>query len=168
MRPARWVLAVIVATSAGCLASTGPAGTPTSAASPTPASVGFAASGTSCGVGGWVSFYGLEGEPPLWEPDTVRIGFELEANASALFAAFVDGTVRGVMYAHNDADGPIADDGSPIELDASFSGVHDVQVVAYSDEDGDEALERGVDRPCLVDGEVVAAGPRRADFDRFG
>lgn len=150
--------AALLVLTAGCVS---PGGQQTATPAPTP----DLEPGVECPAGLTVGFYGAGGES-FWEPDVIRLGHSIPANTSFLSVAYVDGSVAGAKYnpSHDEA---VADDGSPVRLNDSYSGRHTVLVVVYSDENENEQFDAGTDRPCLADGEVVQAGPRVVDFDRF-
>lgn len=164
------------ATSTGTLSAT-PTGSPdetptTRPPSPTavitPAVFDLRSAGTPCDEDLWLHFWGLVPDENHWESDVARTAYYVPANASFHLVTYVDGVQRGVYSENNPDAGNEVSDGTRHRLNASFSGRHVVRVVAYSDEDGKGEFERGTDAPCLVDGDVVQAGPQVVNFSKYG
>lgn len=176
MRHALPVLFLLLVVSSGCATTVNqppstadpatPDGkTPSATATGVAETLNLSSLGTACDEL-YVDFWGLN-EEQFWQPDVVRVNYDVPPNTSFLLATYVDGAVRGVSYETNEYDDGVNVDGAELELDTPLSGEHVVQVVIYHDEDGDGQLDRDVDPPCLNDGVVVKTRPARVDFSRF-
>lgn len=137
-------------------------GTATQAELITPEALGSNA--TACHQRLSVSFWG---DDTHWEPDLARMYYTVPENTSIFFVAYVDGQVRGVKSVDRTDQEGIVLDGASISLNASFSGPHTVQIVAYTDTDRNGQFTPQTDRPCLVDGELAQADPQIFNFSRF-
>lgn len=186
MRHSLPVLLIVLVVCAGCVTTDGPATSPTETtsapvdgpeeksgettdtppSSPPTSSLDLASSGISCNEDLWVSFWGT-GDPDLWDQDLVRVGYSVPRNVSFLVVTYVDNSPEGVAYVNNTIGYGVTVDGAELDLDSAFSDEHTVQVVLYHDQNDNGEYEQGVDSPCLVDGEVVRAGPERIDFSEF-
>jgi hypothetical protein len=181
------LFAVVVATlTAGCISSDGSIQSPntsdasvTTQQSPsdrstrtaettasTPHSVDFGAEGVRCGDGPSVSFYAL-GDPGFWASNSLLVGYYVPPETDLLVVAYVDGVPSGVRYEHNDYEDGVHSDGTPVELNATLSGLHTVEVVLHSDEDEDGKFDPTVDAPCHSGDSPVTTGPERLNFSRF-
>lgn len=123
-------------------------------------------SGIACDDDLWVGFWELNNED-VWDPDVVRVGYYTPPNSSFLLVAYVDGNVAGVNQIENQYDSGEHVDGDKIMLDSPLSGKHWVQVVAFSDENTNGQFDKGVDKACLVDGELVQTDSNLIDFSRL-
>jgi hypothetical protein len=157
---------VLLVVLAGCLSGAGaPQTQPT--VSPSPGPDADTPTPVTDGCPSWVSFYGL-GDPAVsaWAPDRVAIGYTVPADANVLFVAFDKGSVVGTAHVSTTGlDHGVTADGDTLALEASLEGSHVIRVAAYRDADGNGQFDPETDPPCLADGEVVEAGPRRIDFD---
>lgn len=117
--------------------------------------------------GAAVNYWGLndENRTPAWAPDTLRISYQLPANASVLFVATENDTVLGVT--HVGADEAVVADGVPFVLNRNLSGTHTVSVRVYADVDENEEFDRNTDSVCHTDGESVETDNRTIDFSEF-
>ena len=146
--------------SAGCTTYNSPVTQPTEHA---PSTASFESTGTPCSGELQVSFWGLN-EESFWASDVVRVTYTIPANESVLLVTYVDGNVSGV---DTPGSAGVHADGATLELDAAYSGAHQLQVVAYDDVNENDRLDVGTDRPCLDEGEIVQAGPTEIDYSRF-
>lgn len=102
-----------------------------------------------------------------WTQRSVRVSYTLPANTSVFLLAYVDGEPAGVSFDADYGTGRYHVDGFGFDLERAFTGSHLVQVVVYTDENENGQFDSGVDSPCLVDGEVLQAGPTRLNYTRY-
>ena len=117
----------------------------------------------------WVSFYGLDGPAQrTWAPDRVSIGYTVPPGASVFFVAEANGSIIGSTHVStDDLDHGVTADGDGIQLEEPLHGSHVVRVTTYSDVNGNEDFDTGIDEPCRFDGELVQTDQQRINFTRF-
>lgn len=176
-------LALLVAT-AGCLSGVPQSGGPADSPSPSPTGAPAdgpggtpqayheatttpepLAGGANCSADLGVRFWGLN-EPRLWESNEVRFVGDVPADATYLFVAYVDGTVRGVNALSGD-EGGVHVDGGAVPVEGDLAGDHHVRIVVHQDADGDGAFDPETDPPCRAAGELVQTDYLVVDFDRY-
>ncbi|WP_436910775.1 hypothetical protein [Halosimplex marinum] len=96
------------------------------------------------------------------------MSFTIPSNGSLFLVTYVDGDVASTHSRADIGRNIVTADGYPIDLQRSYSGTRVVQTVVYSDRDGNGEFDRDADAPCVVDGEVVQAGPERLNFTAYG
>ncbi|MFC7196562.1 hypothetical protein ACFQL4_21180 [Halosimplex aquaticum] len=142
-----------------------PTRTPTPvAATPVP----LRAAAEPCDENLWIGFSDPQNSMGGWTQRSVRVSYTLPANTSIFLVAYVDGELAGTSFGADYGPGRYHVDGFGFDLDRSFTGPHLVQVVVYTDGNGNRRFDRGVGAPCLVDGEVAQAGPARLDYSQYG
>lgn len=125
-------------------------------------------SGIQCDDSLSLSFWGLN-DARFWTQDSVRVGYSLPPNTSVILVTYIDGSVSGVTYRNvTTSSGGVNADGDMLQLDTRLTGKHVVRTVVHHDQNDDGQFEPGTDLPCLVDGEVVEAGPVEIDFSQVG
>ncbi|WP_436907851.1 hypothetical protein [Halosimplex marinum] len=149
------------------------AGTPTATPTRTPTPVAatpvpLRAAGRPCDEDLWIDFWRPQNDTGGWTASNVRVSYTLPANTSIFLVAYVDGRVAGVSFDADYGSDHYHVDGFGFDLDRAFTGPHLVQVAVYTDSNGNGRFDRGVDSPCLVDGEVLQAGPAHLNYSRYG
>lgn len=117
----------------------------------------------------WVSFYGIDSpDAELWTPSQVSIGYTLPADVSVFFVVSENGEVLG--YEHESTEGVdsgVTADGDSIELDEPLTGVHEINITAYTDVNDNGQFDADTDKPCQANGELVRTGPKAINFSQF-
>lgn len=115
----------------------------------------------------WTAFWGAS-DPDAhgYTQGAVRIGYALPANTTALFVAFEGNRSLGFSQAGPYGQ-PVSADGAAVRLSRHLTGTHTVRVVAYNDTNGNRQFDRGIDRPCYAEGDIVETGPHTFDFGQF-
>ncbi len=96
------------------------------------------------------------------------MSFTIPANTTLFLVAYVDGEVAGTSFHADTGDTITTAEGFRVNLQRSYSGLHVVQTVVYSDQNENGEFDRDIDAPCTVNGSVVQAGPERMNFTAYG